>query len=458
MRETLFLLFSLLSVPALAGCIDQGHYAIVAHSGTLKGTPWPYSEDLASRQDQLPVGDPVVIAYDAKLPWTKIQSGCASYAERNVYASEDVSLVLRASFAFSFQSKKTAVTGARYQVQLRLDDRVVLDEVRRLDGRYPQSHRFGTVVADVPRGSYVYSMWFRLLDGPRTNQVTIGLQWITSQGMPNRYPVASASRDRQQRIGTKWQPVSAPLRITTTETSDFILLSTIAADERLRVTFSVVSREQKRPPWQPMIVQDALFDQRLQLPPGTYTIRLWAQALEDEVTVESVRTHVAAFPSDVYPMYQSTAAQPHEVTPSGSAEESYLNPVCGRWTKLLDFDSPSKTGDFSWFLHAYVEFERVVGHGYVEIAIQTVRNQPSHRLGIIEVTDMGISVSQLSPGGDGVSFYGDASSWGNDGGNSMSLWMRIIEGCNDASFGNQLTVGKRWVAVKLLPTTSIHLP
>ena len=452
-------LLLLLSLRLAADCIDEGHYAIVANAGTLKGTPWPYSEDLASRSEQLPVGDPTVIAYDPELPWTKIQTGCAKYGERNVFASEEVNLVLRGSFAFSDSSKKTAVTGARYQVQLRIDDEVVLDEVRRLDGRYPQSQRFGAVARNVKKGSHVYSMWFRLLDGPAANQVTIGLQWITSQGMPSEYPAATAEVIAPQRVSEKWSPVGPPLDVRIATESDLILLSSITADDKLIAGYSVDAAGQRRSGRDPKIVTTSLFDQRPHLAPGEYTVRLWARTREGDAMVSRVRTDVAAFPLGQFPLFEFSEDEPVVVTSDGSViEPDTLEPVCGRWTRLLDFITPSVKGNFSWFLHANLDFPHVTGHGYVEIAIQTLRTQPSHRLGILEATDMGIAVAQLSPGGDSVSFYGDASAWGNDGGNKVSLWIRIIEGCNGAGFGNELTVGRRSVAIKLLPTTSIHLP
>lgn len=449
----------LLTVSAGAGCIEQGHYAILGHTGTLRGTPWPYSEDLASRQEQLPVGDPVLVGWNPERRWTKIQTGCAAYSERNVFASEDVHLVLRASFTLSDSTKRTAITGTRYQVQLRLGDEVILDEVRRLDGRYPQSQRFGAVARNVAKGSYVYSMWFRLLDGPVSNQVTIGLQWITSQGMPVQYPVASARSLGPKPVAEKWTPIGPPVRIETVETSDLILLSSITTDQRLVAGYTLDSAENKRSTREPQVIASSIFDQRLQVPPGEYVVRLWARTIDGEAAVDVVRTDVAAFPLGRFPMYEVEADDEVVVSSAGDPHDPVtLSSVCGRWTRLLDFDTPSAVGDFSWFLHAYVEFERVVGHGYAEIAIQTVRNEATPRLGVIEATDMGIVVAQLTPGGDGVSFYGDASAWGNAGGNRVSLWIRIIEGCNGAGWGNELTVRRRSLAIKLLPTTSIHLP
>ena len=458
MTRTAAVLSLFLTFSAGASCIDDGHYAILAHTGTLRGTPWPYSEDLASRMDQQPVGDPVLVGWNPELPWTKIQTGCSAYGERNVFASEEVNLILRASFTFSNPTKKTAVTGARYQVQLRLGDEVILDETRRLDGRYPQSQRFGAVARNVPKGSHVYSMWFRLLDGPRSNQVTLGLQWITSQGMPAHYPAGTARTAGPQTVSEKWGPVGPPVRLETAVTSDLILISSLASDARLVAGYTVDTPEGKRSTREPQIIRSSMFDQRLQLPPGEYVVRLWARTIEGEAVVESVRTDVATFPLGQFPMHEASADDPVVVTSAGDRHEPVtLSPICGRWTRLLEFDTPSVSGNFSWFLHAYVELEGVVGHGYAEIGIQTVRSG-APRQGMMHATDMGIVIAQLSPGRDAVSFYGDASSWGNAGGNRMSLWIRIIEGCNGAGFGNQLTVGKRSLAIKLLPTTSILLP
>jgi len=71
---------------------------------------------------------------------------------------------------------------------------------------------------------------------------------------------------------------------------------------------------------------------------------------------------------------------------------------------------------------------------------------------------MGMFQFQLGPQHDGISFYGDCSKWGNyDQPTKLSLWLRRIEYCAGAPAGGTITVGRRWLGVKLLPSPTPHL-
>ncbi|MBV8519973.1 MAG: hypothetical protein JO197_21455 [Acidobacteria bacterium] len=467
MRTTLALFaVLLLAAGASAACLDNGHYTMVASPSPLTGTDYPYTEDLASRPDQLPIGDGLVVAYHDDLRWTKVQSGCADSGERNVIASTDVNLLLRASFDLAYASRDTAVDGTRYEVQLRLDDAVVLDEVHPLAAPYPRSQRFGTVVRNVAAGVHRYSMWLRLLDGPDTNRVTLGLQWITAQGVPRMYPTLHASRDAQ-RVTETWTPLTDELPLAALQALDLAFVSSIDVaraddDAKLVVAWSV-DRRRIDGRALTLAATGTLFDQRPRVTRGIHTLRLWARTTHGTIDLADIRANAIAFPlvrGRVVPLMEARDATPLEVTGLGDAvQPETMVPICGRWTKLLDFDTRPSDGDFSWLLHGYVELSRAIGNGYIQIGIQAIRSQAdpdSH--GNIERTDMGILQAQVEPGGTGVSFYGDCSAWGNSGGTHMSLWIRLIEGCNDAPFGGTLSVGTRWVAIKLFPSSNIHIP
>ena len=72
---------------------------------------------------------------------------------------------------------------------------------------------------------------------------------------------------------------------------------------------------------------------------------------------------------------------------------------------------------------------------------------------------MGMFEFQAASVGDGIYIYGDCSKWGNfKRGAHVSLWIRRIEGCNNAPFGGPFRVGKRWLSIKLLPSEGPHLP
>ena len=463
MRLALALLL-VVSAPMYGSCLANGHYTMVASPAPLTGTPFPYTEDLAWRSESKPIGDPVTVAYHDDLRWTKIQTGCADFGERNIVASVEVNLLLRASFSLSNANKGVAATGARYEVQLRLGDEVIASEVRRLDGRYPQAQRFGAVAERVPAGAHVYSMWLRLLDGPGT--VTLGLLWITAQGVPSSYPSVRGAVAEAQDVTTEWTPIGPELRLVSQRILDLELVAsmTIAAadpDARLEVTFGDKRGVIAPPPVLPSSV--TLFDHRTRMKRGAHPIQLFARSTKGTIRVENVRVGAMALPwklGRIVPLHEASADAPIEVTPAGSdPQPETMSPICGRWTKILEWDTHPSDGDFSWAINGYVELLDVVGSGYVEIAVQAVRSKvdPDGQ-GSIERTDMGTLPAQLTPGGDGVWFYGDCSAWANTGGTHMSLWMRIVEGCNDAPFGGVVRVGSRRVAIKLLPSSNVHLP
>src|SRR3954453_379162 len=106
-----------------AECIANGHFTIVGTAAPLVGTRFPYTEDLASRSDGVPIPALVPVAFHDDGRWTKIQTGCTFSGERNVSASAAVNLLLRASLRINAYN---ASPQDRYQVQLRLGDEVVM--------------------------------------------------------------------------------------------------------------------------------------------------------------------------------------------------------------------------------------------------------------------------------------------------------------------------------------------
>ena len=46
----------------------------------------------------------------------------------------------------------------------------------------------------------------------------------------------------------------------------------------------------------------------------------------------------------------------------------------------------------------------------------------------------------------------------NEAGNLVTLWVRRMQGCADGPLDGNLVVGRRWLALKLLPSLAPHLP
>jgi hypothetical protein len=471
-RRVLMVFFVFLAARLLhADCIANGHYTIVGNAVPLIGTRYPYTEDLASRRDALPVPALLTVGYHRDGRWTKIQTGCASSRERNVSASTAVNLLLRASLRVDAH---TAPHEARYQVQIRFGYEVVMTETRRL-GEVPRSDRFATVVRQVPAGNYVYSLWLRLLDGPESNQATADLQWITAQGVPVTFGAARAESGGEERVGGDWTMVGPALFMSNTEPIDLALQSSFTVEEAGDGAALDIAYTVDRDPLValgrvavPGIRPDSLvtFDARPSIGPGIHSVRMWMRSTQGRVRVSSLRFEMVSFPSEdrdlnIIPMVRVEANDELLATTAGDDEQTpSLSPICGRWTKLLQFQLPPSDGDPSWNLEGYIEVLDTDVSGYGQLAMVAIHRNEI-RNGVLNgdpTTDMGIFELQARPGGDGFFFYGDASKWGNDlSGDEMSLWIRRIEGCRDAPFGGGFRIGRRWLAVKLLPSEGPHL-
>ncbi len=462
-------LFALLLLSAarpalLADCIANGHYTIVGNAMPLLGTRYPYTEDLASRRDAVPVPALLVVGYHP-------DAGCTSSRERNVSASTAVNMLLRASLRIDAH---TAHMEARYQVQIRLGYEVVMTETRRL-GEVPRSDRFATVVRHVPAGNYVYSLWLRVLDGPESNHATVDLQWINAQGVPNTFAAAQGDSAGETRVGEEWGSVGPTLYFSNVDPTDLALQSSFTIAEAENETALDVAYTVDRAPVSasgrvavPAIRPDSLvaFDARPGIPPGIHALRMWMRSTQGTVRMSSLRFEMVSFPSEthdleVIPMVRVEANDELAATTAGDDEQTpALSPICGRWTKLLQFTLPPSDGDPSWNLEGYIEVLDTDISGYGQLAMVAIHRDEIRNGADIgdRTTDMGIFEFQARAGGDGFFFYGDASKWGNDlSGDEMSLWIRRIDGCHNAPFGGGFRVGRRWLAVKLLPSEGPHL-
>lgn len=465
------LVLLLAAAPLIADCIPNGHYTIVANPDPMIGTPFPYTEDLASSVAQQPIGARVELRYAPETPWVKVQTGCAAFAERNVSASMPVNLMLRASFRINAH---TASPDTRFQVQFRLDDNVVATDTRRI-GNVPRSDRFATMLPDLPAGNYVYSLWARLIDGPETNSAIVDLQWITAQGAPISFPAEREALPPHFWIDGNWQSIGHPLHFDAAQRVDLALQSTFAVEEadddaKIDIAFTVDNARigddfgtLAVPQWRP----DALivFDARPNVRPGEHTLRLWLRTRGGRARVSSTRFELMGFPSriresDVLPMVRVEADEVVVTNPEGTLPQPAIPAGCGLYTKILEFTMPPTTGSFSWTLEGYIELLGVDVSGYGQLAIVSeYRQRKGKDEAVTAVSDMGIFDFQAVPGGDGIYFYGDSSKWGNDQlGDRMSLWIRRIEGCRGSPLGGGFTVGKRWLAIKLLPSEGPHLP
>jgi hypothetical protein len=484
----LLCLLLLLHPPALRGnCIAEGHYALGWTLRPLTGTPFPYTEDITHVPSNAPVGGHLTVSYHSDLRWTRIQSGCAEYGETNINASTAFHLQVRAAPLIAFDPPPTAPRGTRYEVQIRLgltpDDpnpRIASWEMRRLEGKYPYTERFGGSLQNVPAGNYVQSMWARLLDGPETNAITFDLQWMTGQGVPTIFPAGRRSSDAPDLVGTSWTAVGPELAYDSYRPLDLSLQASfqIAAGmpgALLDFGWSVDGAS-SGPQYGSLGVPTAdmlpagrvIYDDKVLVPAGHHAVRLYARTSAGETRLEYVTTECFSFPShwqfpEIRPMQQALGTgRIHVDTQTTGEQPVAISPICGRWTKLLELELPpvSATIGYTWMLNGYVELPGSFdGSSDANVAFETVHLEPSRDdLRHLESTDMGVFDVQLTRVPGGIYMYGDASKWGDWGqGAKVSLWARKLEGCRGATFGGGFDVGKRWLAVKLLPSYGEHL-
>jgi hypothetical protein len=472
----------LAAAPALADCIANGHYTIVGSATPQRGTRFPYTEDLVHHLDDRPVGARLQVAYTSDLRWTKIQSGCAAFAEQNVSASAPVNLMLRAALRISYTPRPTAPLEARYEIQLRLgksaDDPapvIVATELRHVGPHIPRAERFNGLVRDLPAGNYVYSMWMRLLDGPETNELSADLQWLTAQGVPRDYPAAESSIDKVD-VGAAWTRIGEAMELDARWPVDVALQSAFRIDaaedgaSKIEIAFTVddeVIGEHGFIAVPELLPEGiATFDDKRGLSAATHRIQLWMRSDAGVAHLAAARANAFSMPLrlpfvNVAPMARASASDRVVVTPMGDAvQPAAMSPVCGNWAKVLEFELPPSTGDYSWTMDGFVEIADfdVSGYGQLGVEIRHRRATATNSEDFDDATDIGMFEFQARRGGDGIHFYGDCSKWGNEKGNRVSLWVRRMQGCADAPLDGNLVVGERWVAVKLLPSTGPHLP
>src|ERR1051325_87045 len=481
-RALIVAAFALAALPAAADCIGNGHYTIVASAQPERGTPFPYTEDLVHHLDDRPVGARMLVSYSPDLRWVKIQSGCAEFAEQNVSASAPVNLLLRASLRISFTPRPTAPIDARYEIQLRLgksaDDPapiVVATELRHVGPRIPRAERFAGLARDLPAGNYVYSMWCRLLDGPETNAIAVDLQWLNAQGVPRDYPAAESQTDAID-VGEAWTRVGDALALDPRWPVDAALQSSFRVDAangatKLEIAFTLDDEAigEHATIAIPELLPEGMvaFDDKRALAAEHHKIQLWMRTDAGLARLGGLRVNAFSLPLrlpylNVIPMHRVSASERVIVTADGDAvQPAAMSPVCGNWTKVLEFELPPSKGDFSWSMNGYVEIAGFDVSGYGQLGVEIRHRRKTAKPDsedFDESTDIGMFEFQARPGGDGIYFYGDCSKWGNDAGNRVSLWLRRMQGCADGPFGGQFVAGERWVTLKLLPSQGPHLP
>lgn len=443
-RPILAALLLLGASPLAADCIANGHY-------TLAASAFPYTEDL-TRPASEPLHDGMWAGTTDD--WTLIQTACSE--RTNVNASVDVTLLVRASFHIG---KTTAAPDAIFDVQLRVDGEPITTQSRRVGDQFPKSFRFGASVQKLPAGNHLLTMWLRMRN---PGAIYVGLQWITAQGIPANDAGSRVLADKAG-LGNEWTMIGPPLLVSSMRDIDAAMqasLTIVSAGAPLWFEWTL---DGERPGTRsgmvaaPLMQPDGvmLFDHRGSIDRGSHFVQLWGRS-DRAAELEGIAIDLVGFPHELaqtklIPLAETSADTPILATTAGDPQQPLaMSSDCGRWTKILEFDMPQARKDFSWSVDGFVEVlgYDVSGYGVVGIEVDSASQQ----------TDVGMFEMQIDQQHDGFYFYGDCSKWSPGDATHVSLWIRRIEGCGVAPLGGSFTVGKRWLAVKLLPSQTPHLP
>jgi hypothetical protein len=268
----------------------------------------------------------------------------------------------------------------------------------------------------------------------------------------------------QVTLNSDWTMIGRPLPIETIRD----------VDAALQASFTIVSAEgpmsfswslDYEPPGDrsgvvapPLIQPDGvtIFDHRGWIDRGSHTLQLWGRTDGGTAELLGITIDLVGFPhalatGRVPPLAEAAADAPALATTAGDAEQppGMIQP-CGRWTKLLELDLPPDVRDYSWSVDGFIELLAHDVSSYGQIGIE-VDSGDAH-------TDVGVFDIQSEQQHEGIYFYGDCSKWAPRDATHVSLWIRRVEGCGLSPAGGSFLVGKRWLAVKLLPSQAPHLP
>src|SRR6185436_11361429 len=332
-------------------------------------------------------------------------------------------------------------------------------------------------VRDLPPGNYVYSMWMRLLDGPEANGIAVDLQWLTAQGVPRDYPAAESVSDAID-VGEAWTRVGEAMTLDARWPVDVAIQSSFRVDgtegaSKLEIAFTLDDETigEHGIVAIPELLPEGMvaFDDKRGLSAERHRIQLWMRSDAGVARLGAARANAVSLPLrlpylHIIPMQRASASDPVVVTVEGDpVQPAAMSPVCGAWAKVLQFELPPSPGnaDYSWTIDGFVEIAGFDVSGYGQIGAEIQHRRAGAKPGSDDfdnATDIGMYEFQARPGGDGFYFYGDCSKWGNEAGTRVSLWVRRMQGCGDGPLTGQLVVGKRWLAIKLLPSLGPHLP
>lgn len=447
--------------PGLDACASAGHQF-------TEGSWFPFSEDIG--------GNNIVLSQASG--WTVLESGCLDNSKNNLMPGTPVNARL---LGYLRIEAATAAPGAHYEVQFLIDGIAIGSYLRAYRGLTPQGDHFNATMPYLSAGNHIFEIQAKL-DDPGT--ITLSQEFTTSIGSPFSYPAFSQSNPDAFTVTGTWQQASDTVTFlnNTGTTIDimpqaYFQMNSGTYGHKISFGFSLDGQNSQRTSdiGAPQYYADGVnvFDHIANVSPGQHTLSFWLIDRDGgTMNISNRQIEMISFPAATNngrsdsPLLVDAIVDPGVCLPPTYNAPTYVNAssldhpnfpgtgntIGGGWTNILEFPIPATPGLFNYTGEGYVELLGTDGGPATaaDIAIEVIpADNPSHP------TDMhwvSLSVPSAPAGNCGVQrsevyFFADSLGW-SDAGETVRLWMRPR---TDISTGSTFKVGKRYLALKLVP-------
>jgi hypothetical protein len=396
-----------------------------------------------------------------------VQTKCADIAG-NLDGTQPFNALLRVHLDIA---GTTAPVGTAYTVKLLVDGSENGWYRRKLRGNYPYGDYFEGSVRNLSAAPHVFSVNVSIL-GPY--QMTIGQVWMTAQGVPAQpqYPSYKVVSVDTIPVTPTWAAITQTISFSTTTAVDIALqgyfqINSGTAPDAVWTGFSLDGASGQRTSMVGITQSLAdgipdganVLDYLYNVPPGNHTLTLWARTDYHSATLQFRQIEFVSFPSNALnnPAFVAGDYRDNTLTVSTQAAEeqptgALVNPICGRWTKLLEYTIPPVSGQYNWTLEGYVQtLGGLTGLTIGDISFQILIPASNP----VFESDGGFSTFRISQSPDGLYIFGDGLLMDTTSGAKVRLWIRKRNGCGTVSCpGGEpcgFTVGKRYMTTRYVP-------
>lgn len=404
--------------------------------------------------------------------WKILQSGCLDNNKNNLMPGTPVSARL---LGYLRIETATAAPGAHYEVQFLVDGIAVGSYLRAYRGLIPQGDHFNAILPYLSTGNHIFEIRAKL-DDPGT--ITFSHEFTTSIGSPFSYPAFSQANPNAFTVTGTWQQASDTVTFSnnTGTTIDimpqaYFQMNSGTYGHKISFGFSLDGQTPQRTSdiGAPQYYADGInvFDHIANVSPGQHTLSFWLIDRDGgTMNVSNRQIEMISFPAATNNGRSDSPLLVDQLVDPGFGSPTYVNASSldhpnfpgtgntsgGGWTKILEFPMTAKPGLFNYTGEGYVELLGTDGGPATaaDIAIEVIAaDDPTHPSDMHWVS---LSVPSGPAGDQGVKrsevyIFADSLGW-SDAGETVRLWMRPR---TDISTGSTFKVGKRYLALKLVP-------